>query len=183
MLILVISLVLPVVLFISLRVTAVLTIALFLVTTTLLSYLYRLITKAMKNAHNQIQNKSKASEAKNRIIERRVTKNVLIIVIAYALCSLTMLITLIIFAAASSENTNKLVKFGLYVMTFNSIINPCIYVLSNKSYRKLRRRSTKKVDVNEGRHHSISMINNTQSSKQISDIQSSSKQETMEDRV
>ena len=174
-LILVVSVVLPIMLFINIRVISILTIVLFVVTVSLLSYMYRLITKAMKNATNRIGNKSKASEAKNRIMERKVTKNVLTIVVAYALCSLTILVTLTIFAAAPSNATKKFVKFGVYVMTFNSIINPCIYVLNNKSYRKLRRRTSKKVDVIDGRHHSISMANDNHSSKDKSDIQSSNK--------
>ena len=144
---LVTSLILPALIFVNMRVKSMLLIALYLVTVSLLSYLYRKITKVMKNASNRITTKSKASEVKNKEIEKKVTKNVLTIVIAYALCSLTILVMLTIFAITPNENTVKLVKFGVYFMTINSIINPCIYVLNNKSYRKLRCRTTNKVTI------------------------------------
>ena len=168
-LILAISLILPAMIFVHLRVNGVLLIALYLVTVSLLSYLYRMITKVMKNANNRITNKSKASEIKNREIEKKVTKNVLTIIIAYALCSLTILVMLTIFAIAPNENTEKLIKFGVYFMTVNSIINPCIYVLNNKSYRNLRRGTSNKVTVK-----------NVQPSSQ-NDIPSSSKQNSTQD--
>ena len=72
------------------------------------------------------------------IIERRVVKNVLILMVVYFGFSLTAIILVFLYTLVPG-NQNKLdpVRYGVFIVSLKAIINPLIYVLKNKNYRKI----------------------------------------------
>ena len=126
------------IIFPQIRIFGVISVLMFLFTITMLSVLYFLISRTMKYSQARVDmhagnnNENNLRAGKKHLAQRRVTKNILVLVLAYFVCCLSVLVCLVLFIISPSRSTKELVKFGTYVMSLSCIIDPCVYVLKNK---------------------------------------------------
>ena len=68
--------------------------------------------------------------------ERRVIKNVLLLMAVFFGCGLASIILVVIYAISGTQEDLKLINYGVYVISLRAIINPIIYVFKNPNYRR-----------------------------------------------
>ena len=125
--------------------------------------------------NDQIQGLNKMKQISNKrltIIERRVVKNVLILMVVYFGFSLTAIILIFLYTLVPG-NQNKLdpVRYGVFIVSLKAIINPLIYVLKNKNYRKIAKKFLPRCLQRKG----VTMnMNDSKENKKIKDFQDKS---------
>ena len=71
-------------------------------------------------------------------IERRVIKNILILMAVFFGCCLTTVILAFAFILSGGKSEHlSAIKYGLFVLSIRTIINPGIYVFKNRNYRDI----------------------------------------------
>ena len=68
--------------------------------------------------------------------ERRVIKNVLLLMGVFFGCGIISAIFVVVYAVSGTQETLNLINYGVYVISIRAIINPTIYVFKNQNYRR-----------------------------------------------
>ncbi|XP_066922322.1 melanocortin receptor 5-like [Clytia hemisphaerica] len=162
-LVMLISAVIPLVIFPAIQIFGALMLLAFVFIIITLFVLYYLIRKTMKRSQTQVESHKTGSNntennmraRKKQIAQRKVTKNILVLLLAYSVCCSTLLVCILLYIISPSRSKKEMVKFGGYVMSLNCIIDPCVYVLKNNGLgrKMLRRKVTEKnrgLNIREG---------------------------------
>ena len=107
----------------------------FATTSVSLPVIYILLYRAMKTTQQHSTTQSKRST----MINNRVTINVLILIMCHYLCCTYIFVTTV-FAMLGQLPKDKVIlrsRIGLVLFSFNSCINPFIYVFRESSYRRV----------------------------------------------
>ena len=109
----------------------------FLVTSIALPVIYLLLYRAMKMSQQRV--KSSAQSQRSTLINNKVTVNVLILIVCHYLCCVHLFISIMLLVLGQISPDEALLqsRIGLIFFSFNSCINPFIYVFRDSSYKKV----------------------------------------------
>ena len=98
---------------------------------------------ARKNVNNNGNGTTSISKTQDVVVsnrERRLSRNVLILMSAYFFCCFCLFAMLINHSIKESSTSFDLIKIGVWFMSLNSVINPVIYTLRNHAYQRIIKR-------------------------------------------